>query len=109
VRLQHSGENRNKYVIFLSAVAAALLVASSLLAGCQNGKIPDQDSYQAKLYLSKCGQCHRPYNPGLMTSAMWAVQVDAMDQRMEQAGLPPLTPDERKTILGYLASHAGRQ
>lgn len=44
-----------------------------------------------------------------MTSAMWTVQMDAMEQRMQQAGLPPLAAEDRKTILDYLTSHAGRQ
>ena len=44
-----------------------------------------------------------------MTAAMWAVKVDLMQERMKQTGLPPLTPDERKTILGYLSKHAGQQ
>lgn len=44
-----------------------------------------------------------------MTAAMWATQVDLMQERMKQTGLPPLTPVERKTILAYLSSNAGKQ
>lgn len=44
-----------------------------------------------------------------MTAAMWAVQVGLMQERMKQTGLAPLTPDERKTILNYLSSNAGKQ
>jgi len=80
-----------------------------LLASCQSGKIPDEDSYAAQLYLKRCGQCHQPYNPSQMTAAMWAVQVGLMQERMKQTGLAPLTPDERKTILNYLSSNAGKQ
>ena len=87
----------------------SLLGATVLLASCQNGKIPDEDSYAAQLYLKRCGQCHQPYNPSLMTAAMWAAQVDLMQVRMEQTGLAPLTPAERKTILDYLSSNAGNQ
>jgi len=81
----------------------------TLLASCQNGKIPDEGSYAAQLYLKRCGQCHQPYNPSLMTAPMWAAQVDLMQQRMQQTGLAPLTPEERKTILGYLSGNAGKQ
>ena len=44
-----------------------------------------------------------------MTATMWAVQVDRMQERMRQIGLSPLTPDQRKTILDYLSSNAGKQ
>ena len=44
-----------------------------------------------------------------MTATMWAVQVDLMQERMKQTGLTPLTAGERKTILDYLSSNAGRQ
>ncbi len=80
-----------------------------MLTGCQNGKIPDEDSYAAQLYLKRCGQCHQPYNPNLMTATMWAAQVELMQARMKQAGLLPLTSAERKTILDYLTSNAGKQ
>ncbi|HTQ24946.1 MAG TPA: hypothetical protein VMI09_09630 [Candidatus Binataceae bacterium] len=71
--------------------------------------MPDEGSYAAQLYVKRCGQCHQPYNPSLMTSAMWAVQVDRMQERMKQIGISPLNADERKTILDYLSSHAGTQ
>jgi len=40
---------------------------------------------------------------------MWAVKVDAMQDLMRRAGVPPLTTDERKTILNYLTRNAGTQ
>lgn len=40
---------------------------------------------------------------------MWAVKVDAMQNLMRQADVPPLTDTERKTILGYLTRNAGTQ
>jgi hypothetical protein len=88
---------------------AALLGVIVLLGSCQNGKIPDEGSYAAQVYLNKCGQCHQPYDPSLMTKAMWAAKVDLMQERMKQTGLAPLTPAERKTILEYLSSNAGKE
>jgi Dihaem cytochrome c len=96
-------------LIYRRLISAALLGATVLLASCQNGKIPDEGSYAAQLYLKRCGQCHQAYNPRLMTAAMWATQVDLMQQRMRQTGLAPLTLAERKTILEYLSSNAGKQ
>jgi hypothetical protein len=86
-----------------------LLGVAVLLASCQSGKIPDESSYAAQLYLNRCGQCHQPYNPNLMTPAMWAIKVDLMQERMKQTGLAPLTSAERETILEYLTSNAGKQ
>jgi hypothetical protein len=83
--------------------------AGVLLTSCQNGKVPDESSYAAQLYLKRCGQCHQPYNPNLMTAAMWAIKVDLMQERMKQTGLAPLTSAERETILEYLTSNAGKQ
>ena len=80
-----------------------------MLASCQNGKIPDQESYAAQLYLKRCGQCHQPYNPNLMTATMWTIKLDLMQERMKQTGLAPLTSAERETILKYLTSNAGKQ
>jgi len=88
---------------------AALLGAIVLLGSCQNGKIPDEDSYAAQLYLNKCGQCHQAYDPSLMTAAMWAAKVDLMQEKMKETGLTPLTQAERKTVLEYLSSNAGKE
>jgi hypothetical protein len=90
-------------------MAVTLLGGTVLLASCQSGKLPDEGSYSAQLYLNRCGQCHPAYNPNQMTATMWATQVDLMQERMKQTGLAPLTPAERKTILEYLTSNAGQQ
>jgi hypothetical protein len=95
--------------IWFRLVTVTLVGSMVLLASCQNGKIPNEGSYAAQLYLKRCSQCHQPYNPSQMTAAMWAAQVDLMQQRMRQTGLAPLTPAERETILGYLSSNAGKQ
>ena len=91
------------------STAVVLLGVAALLASCQRGKMPEEGGRAAQLYVRKCGQCHQPYNPSLMTATMWAVQVDRMQERMKQIGISPLTPDERKTILDYLSRNAGRQ
>ena len=90
-------------------VVAALLAATASLPSCKNAKLPGEGSEAAQLYLQRCGQCHQAYSPSQMTAAMWATQVDLMQERMKQTGLAPLTPAEHKTILDYLRSHAGNQ
>ena len=42
-----------------------------------------------------------------MTSAMWAEQVSAMQLKMAQAGVAPLSNSERREILDYLERNAG--
>lgn len=88
---------------------ALILGVALLLGGCQTGKLPEEDSYAAQLYLKRCGECHEAYNPHSMTAAMWTAQVDAMRMRMQQAGIAPLTPAERNAILDYLTRNAGKQ
>jgi len=95
--------------IFSRLTLLVTLAAMVLLASCQSGKIPDQGSYAAQLYVKRCGFCHQPYQPSLMTTEMWRTQVDLMQERMKQIGIAPLSRDERKTIIDYLSSHAGKQ
>ena len=86
-------------------LTAALALAA---AGCANRpKLPEADSPAAQLYVARCSACHGVYAPGTMTAAMWAVQLDAMTQRMAEAGTP-LAPEERGKILDYLTRHAGK-
>lgn len=39
---------------------------------------------------------------------MWQVQVQMMEAKMQQYGVPPLTEQERQTILDYLTRNAER-
>jgi hypothetical protein len=40
---------------------------------------------------------------------MWETQVLMMEGKMQSAGMPPLTSDERDAILDYLKRNAGTQ
>lgn len=90
------------------AIAAAMTIAAGL-AGCRTASLPEQGSAAEHLYAQRCGSCHKPYAPSSMTVAMWATQVDAMEPKIAQAGLPPLSETERRTILNYLERNAGAQ
>lgn len=90
-------------------VLTAALALATAAAGCVHGpKLPEADSPAAQLYVARCGVCHGVYSPGTMTAAMWSTQVDAMMQEMAEAGTPPLAPEERRQILGYLTRNAGK-
>ena len=90
------------------AVTAGVLVAfaASIAAGCSR-PLPDAQSPGAVTYAAQCGICHVPYQPGLMTFAMWEIQVARMDELRTRRGVPPLADADRRVILDYLKAHAG--
>lgn len=85
------------WLAFLFAIAAA---------GCTH-ELPEANTYAARLYAERCGQCHTPYQPRSLTAAMWQAQVKMMQRRMRTAGIPPLSPSQKKIILSYLERNAG--
>jgi hypothetical protein len=92
--------------LFLDALSLGLI----LLSGCQKARpLPEAGTYAQQLYVQRCGTCHRPYSPSSMTPAMWEVQMEAMQVKIAQAGLPPLSPEQNLTILGYLKRNGGGQ
>ncbi len=93
---------------FVTVVALCALLAGAF--GCRRGQeLPQKNSYAAELYVERCGTCHKAYDPHSMTAAMWDIQVSMMEPVMARAGVRPLSPDEKQTILDYLERNAGRQ
>jgi hypothetical protein len=94
-----------------SAIRRTVLIAliAIFASGCKPKALPDADSPAAKVYVSRCGNCHAPYNPHEMTASMWETQVMMMEVKIQQAGQPPLTPDQRDSILQYLKNNAGNE
>jgi hypothetical protein len=89
---------------------ASLPLISLLFAQCQRPRpLPEQGTYAQRLYVERCGGCHRAYSPTAMTAAMWEVQVEAMRAKIAQAGEPPLSPEQHLAILDYLKRNAGQQ
>jgi len=96
-------------VLAPAVIGVAFVVA---LAGCARppaAPFPQAGSPAETLYISRCSVCHSAYDPRTMTAAMWQIQVTAMESRIEHAGLPPLSPADRATILNYLTSNAGNE
>ena len=87
----------------------ALAALAAAIAGCNSKPLPEMDTYPGQLYVKRCGGCHPAYNPRTLTPAMWKVWVDAMAPKIAQAGLAPLTPEERQVIMAYLTRNAGEQ
>jgi len=100
----------HEHVLLAISFLISFLSAPLLFAGCQKSNpLPERGSYAQQLYVDRCGVCHRPYSPASMTAAMWEAQIEAMRAKIEQAGLPPLSPEQHLTILDYLKRNAGRQ
>ena len=94
----------------LALVLAVLIAAAVIFLGaCHARPLPEAGSDAARTYVERCGQCHRAYDPRSLTGAMWETQVELMDTKIRQAGMEPLTTDQRHTILDYLTRNAGTQ
>src|SRR5260370_39654463 len=93
----HASRPRRKSARSLKFGCAALVLV--LVAGCKPPSLPDSRSPGAQVYINRCGNCHVPYNPHEMTASMWDTQATMMEVKIQDAGLPPLTSDEREAIL----------
>lgn len=82
------------------------LLSVLLASGCSR-PLPEPESEAAKFYDMRCAGCHRTYHPGIMTKTMWRFQVDRMDQKYRESGMPVPTAEEKKKILDYLLRFAG--
>jgi len=87
-------------------MVVALIIAAT---GCAPKPLPEKGSDAERLYATRCGGCHRPFQPSTMTVAMWREQVEAMRLKMAQAGVAPLSQAEQRQILDYLERNAGHQ
>ena len=84
----------------------SLGAGAALLAACSR-PLPDAETPAARAYVAQCGICHAAYAPGLLTAAMWEIQVARMDEYRRRRGMPPLGTTDRQVILDYLRAHAG--
>jgi len=83
------------------AIGAVLVVAA-----CSK-PLPEEGSAAAELYRQRCGTCHRPVSPSSMKFALWRMMLPRMEERMRQAGQPPLSNEERTTLESYLERNGG--
>src|SRR5580658_6340644 len=90
---------------FSLCVIAALAL---LILGCARRPLPENGTADEQLYAQRCGTCHRAYQPSTLSTAMWQLQVDAMELKIRAAGMPPLTVADKQAILEYLERHASQ-
>ena len=64
-------------------------------------------SAEAKsLFEGRCQMCHQLPEPGMLKPKQWKLILGTMQQRMQQAGVPPLTEKETELILEYIAEQS---
>jgi hypothetical protein len=88
-----------------AGLGIVLALAAATLLGCET-ELPEPASRGARLYRARCQGCHRLYQPGAMTSAMWRLQVERMQREFARRGIPQLPPDEMELLLAYLDAHS---
>jgi mono/diheme cytochrome c family protein len=96
---------RYRWRLMRRGALAVFALATSAMSACHRAPLPESGSNDEQLYAQRCGACHRAYQPSTLTPAMWQLQVDAMELKMNAAGLP-LTPADKQTILAYLQRNA---
>jgi cytochrome c5 len=66
----------------------------------------DREAYAKSLFEGRCQMCHQLPEPGMLRPKQWKLILTTMQQRMQQAGVPPLTEDETGRLLEYLGERA---
>ena len=80
------------------------LLAFCVLAACSS-PLPEEGSASEELYRTRCGSCHRPYQPRALKFPLWEPIIARMEKYLSQSR-QPLTAAEKETILAYLRQHA---
>lgn len=58
------------------------------------------------LFTGRCAMCHQLPEPAMLKPKQWKLILVTMQQRMQQAKVPPLQAQEHDMILEYLTAHA---
>jgi cytochrome c5 len=66
----------------------------------------DDSADSKSLFEGRCQMCHQLPEPGMLTPKQWKLILATMQQRMQQAGVPPLTQRETELILEYIAEQS---
>jgi cytochrome c5 len=65
-----------------------------------------REAYAKSLFEGRCQMCHQLPEPGMLKPEQWKLILTTMQQRMQQAKVPPLTEDETSRLLEYLDARA---
>jgi uncharacterized membrane protein len=89
----------------LVTVQASENQAASVQAKAESASA-DSSAYAKDLFEGRCQMCHQLPEPDMLRAKQWRLILTTMQQRMQQAGVPPLTEDETETILEYIAEQS---
>ncbi|MDH4275458.1 MAG: hypothetical protein OEW08_10500 [Gammaproteobacteria bacterium] len=90
--------------------SSLLVCATMWVASCAPPPVaiplPDADSPGARIMKENCSQCHGAPQPSTHVSVEWPGVVDRMLDHRTRKGYPPLSANDRTTLLEYLHKHA---
>jgi hypothetical protein len=94
--------------IFISMLLVGGLSLSPVSAAEQavEETAAEREAWAKSLFEGRCKMCHQLPEPGMLKPAQWKLLLNVMQQRMQQAGVPPLTEDETERLLEYLSARA---
>ncbi len=114
-------------IVQILPVCLLLLVSSLMTVFADDGRVSDEQSpdeqklsaqaadetmgmddgvYAESLFNGRCQMCHQLPEPGMLKPKQWKLILAVMQQRMQQAGVPPLTEEETQMLLEYLSARA---
>ena len=66
----------------------------------------EREAWAKSLFEGRCQMCHQLPEPDMLKPNQWKLILMTMQQRMQQANVPPLTEDETERLLEYLSARA---
>jgi len=66
----------------------------------------EKSAWNKSLFEGRCQMCHQLPEPTMLRPKQWRLILSTMRQRMQQAGVPPLTEEETEMVLEYIAEQS---
>ncbi|MCK5394775.1 MAG: hypothetical protein KAJ32_02225 [Gammaproteobacteria bacterium] len=66
----------------------------------------ERSAFRKSLFEGRCQMCHQLPEPGMLRPNQWRLILATMQQRMQQASVPPLTEDETEMVLEYIVEQS---
>ena len=95
-----------KIAVFMLLVGGLFVTPVSATEQVTEETAAEREAWAKSLFEGRCQMCHQLPEPGMLKPAQWKLLLNVMQQRMQQAGVPPLTEDETERLLEYLSARA---